>query len=256
MSDFFDQLLTRHFAAAPAARPRPALRFEALPDAAWPVAPEAAPSDASDTAPSFHSPISAQTSEPALPTAALPRPTSLSAPMPPADRRFARETASDSVQKQEAFLTPSLKPEALAPADTFATPLMERDSELSAPRETEQPMMLRVFKTVSPNEAPSIVEAQPPSARFNNQAIEQSAEPPALLLPLLLPPELPLHAEPSSASTPATTVRVKIGRIELLPPPSPAPSSRPSVARPAAAPLRPARSLENYLSSPRQGGRR
>jgi hypothetical protein len=240
MTDFLDHILSRSFGEIAAVKPRMGARFEAqggtiLPsDALMPADSKSPPAEVRPPAKG----MALIDDEPTM----APSPTETAIPRlhPRDDDRRPAATQLPSVRLQTLIRQDS-------PAIHTETPSQPPVSTSSGePAETERFTML-----VSP--APR-VETQP---EMQHPMPERMAESSTSFIShaviLEATPLLEARAETMHTPAPQTTVRVSIERIEVgLPPPAP---PRPVVSKPVRAPLKPVRSLDDYLRQQTRGKR-
>lgn len=217
MSDFLDLVLARSYdAITGAVRPRPVARFE-LPDHVPPAT--ETPTDAALAA---------------LAPAAAPAATPPAAPAPPAPPLVARERIT--TRELQTIRETTIRP-AIATTEPPAPP---------APAERRQALGI----TIKPSNSPKPERGEPVTPA-EAQARATAPAPPAAPQPIALPiaPLMPQpQAEPTPAARPiAPVVQVRIGRVELHGPAPAASPPRPPAPRSAPAPVRPVRSLDDYL---------
>lgn len=246
MTDFLEQLLSRSYEPAAAIRPRPSARFESLAGGRIPAGEsgmgeeEARPLppavDAARTRRDFVE------GPPAKPDVVESRPSHLLLrdepvePAPPRPAGLFRERParadrdeSDAARRRP---TPEIRSE---PLPSGGRPALVSGEDAGRPEHPAPP------EDGSDRPAPVVVqnilsrqglEAQG-EARLSRPAAERPAPPPR-----------------------QTTVRVNIGRIEISAPPAPPlPSSRSAAERRPPSVLKPARSLDDYLSRKSGGGK-
>lgn len=229
MTDWLEQVLSRAFGSEAEIRPRPLSRFEDGSAGEWSVT---------------------------EPTQAEVQPSPLT------------QSAEGSSSRQDRFEPVESPMSSLLPESFFAEPFLlpERNDSLA---KTSQPMIetrREIIELSSSSREEKVIHTTKVVERlFAENDDEQlraptmppvrpNAEPvrPALLQPAPIAAPDPLVERKESASSIAPTVRVSIGRIEIsvAQPPSVAPRSAP---RPAPTPIKPARSLDDYLRR-RNGG--
>ncbi|MEN9937373.1 MAG: hypothetical protein RLZZ387_3952 [Chloroflexota bacterium] len=222
MSDFIDRVLAKSLGAAPAGvRPRPVARFEQA---------DLAPVRAAEEARAVESlaPVVAPRDAPPRPPAPSPAQVQPIAPEPTVTRELLtireeraaplREIAPTShpgpVTTEHTPGTSSARP---APPAAPLTPLGEKP-----PRESATPHAAQPAARTAPTEPGPLAPVAP------------------------LAPIAPAHAPPAPARPPI--VNVRIGRVELHAPHSPAARPQPPRSAPPA-PARPVRTLDDYLRS-------
>lgn len=220
MNDFLDIVLARSYAQTPnLVQPRPIARFELSELLAPEAVPEAVP-------PAPGTPA-------ASPVAVL---QAVSIPMPAASLAVTHEL----LRTQELLTIREIQP---APAAPHPDP----DISLSRPAQPD-PGIAHVHQPVIPDFLADVQPAIHTEVQAAAMLTPQQAAPPiALVLPMLPRSgqnELPLTRHPDMP-----VVHVRIGRIEVQSPAPPATPVRSTAVRSAPAPVRPVRSLDDYLRS-------
>lgn len=216
MSDFLDLVLARSYGATSGAvRPRPVAHFEQ---------PDSIPPD-HETPPAGVPPGPALAMAPAV--------TPSAAPAPPAPRMVTHElsTTRDLLTIRETTIRPA--PLSVEPP--------------TAPIEPNQTPSVVVQQITRPSAAPRGDPVAPVEAHVLSAAPARPATPQPVA-PLVAPLRPQPQAEPPLAVRPTMpVVHVRIGRVELHGPQPAASPPRPPTPRSVPAPVRPVRSLDDYL---------
>jgi hypothetical protein len=280
VSDFFEHILSRSFGDTTGVRPRPVVRFEAsdVNGASGGEMPDAAETN-EDAGAARREATASPRSLPEHADASAARREATASPRSP------QEHADASVVRQ-AKLAPRALTRVVEPAEAparhvmpiVARPLSTDDSTASsenssinsstsaaaastplrpslheggrAPAERQTEFSGRAQSPPSGTAAPADSPATPAihidAKRAGTPGIFPRVAP-------ALPEMTPFAARESAEATPTNVVRVTIGRIEVtVPPPRPRAAATP---RTASAPLKPARSLDDYLRRRDGGGR-
>ncbi len=231
MTDWLEQVLSRAFGSEAEIRPRPLSRFEDGGAGEWSVT----------------EPTQAEVQPSPL--------TQLAEGSSSHQDRFEPVESPISPQLPESFFAePLLLPERNDSFVKASQPKIEPRREIielySSSREEK---VIHTTKVVERLSAENDDEPLRAPAGQSVRALEEPAKPFLLQpAPAVLPEPLFERKEPLSSTGP--TVRVSIGRIEISVAPTPSVAPRPA-PRPASTPLRPSRSLDDYLRR-RNGGER
>lgn len=224
MNDFLDLVLARSYAQVPTlVQPYPIARFE-LPEL---LAPEAAP-EAVPPAPGT----------PASSPVAVFQPVSIAMPA------AAPVVTHELLRTRELLTIREIQP-------VSAAPRPEPDISVSRPAQPD-PGIAHVRKPVMPDFQADVQPAIHTEAQAAAMLTpQQAALPIALVLPML--PRAGQDELPLTRRSDMPTVHVRIGRIEVQSPAVPATPVRSPAVRSAPAPVRPVRSLDDYLRSRNEG---